>query len=441
MNGQPAISKPAITTLMAVDRPGPGLAAAVASMYAQELRPDEFLIVLNPVAPSSLHSLRSALDHAILPAVPAFNAPRLIEAPGRNLAAALNLGLSEARHDLIARHDADDESLPARLAAQAAFLERHPEIAVVGTGFERIDDRGVTLERTDAANGLVTDPRELRWRLLISNQIAHGSVMVRRDAVLAVGGYDETCERAQDYDLWLRLAARGPVIANLPEVHYRYRCEPASKVRGEWAPSAAQAEVGARALSRSWDALPSVSPDAELESLIAGVISGDPGAAWGIENLLTQHGPTRERLRAYLWSKSLRGHTPTAVIEAGRLALLRQAGASLRSRGVRSVWIWGAGRHTGWLLTHAHELGLNIVGIVDDHIHGTHRHGFDVRHPTEFDDSCDVLLSSDAHEDALWAASASARARGVRVHRLYGGAGFTTVPTPHAAPVAVGEAA
>jgi hypothetical protein len=172
---------------------------------------------------------------------------------------------------------------------------------------------------------------------------------------------------------------------------------------------------------RAWGRLPSAICDADLQALVARVIAGEHDGIAGIERLLTEQGPTTQRLHAMLWTRAVRGHTPTGVIEAGRAALLREAGTALRSRGVRHLWLWGAGSHTAWVLAHRSELGLHIAGIVDDHLHGTRRHGFEIQHPSELDDSSDVLLSSDAHEDALWAASVSARARGVRVHRLYSG--------------------
>lgn len=396
---------PAISVLLPTRGESAHFAGALASLNAQTLRPAEVLVV---------HTGMSGPRHELIALAPTLPI-RVIAAPGANLATALNIGLREARHPLVARMDDDDESPPNRFAAQAAFHADHPSVIAVGTAFERIDALGDPIETCNPP----CDPREVRWRMLLDNCVAHGSVMLRRDAVLAAGGYDESCERAQDYELWLRLALRGPVIANLPQVLYRYRCDPSAKDASGWKSSPEQSRTAAGALMRAWAALPSICPDPALESCVAAAFRGEQSAGAGIEQLLTREGPTRDRLQALTWLRTVRGHTPAAALEAGRVALLREAGAALRACSATRVWLWGAGRHTEWVLRHLDDLGLPVAGIVDDDAHGTNAHGHPVRHPDELDAACHVLLSSDVHEQAMWASSAAARARGVRVMRLY----------------------
>src|ERR1043166_8511303 len=68
---------------------------------------------------------------------------RIAELPDPNLAAALNVALRLARFPIVARMDADDLCPPRRLELQARWLREHPEVAALGTAFERIsaDDR------------------------------------------------------------------------------------------------------------------------------------------------------------------------------------------------------------------------------------------------------------------------------------------------------------
>ncbi len=390
---------------MATRSGGPLWRRAVASIEAQILRCRELIVVhTGGGGPLGVEGVVGEV--------------RVVEAPGANLAAAMNLAMRGAACEVVARMDDDDVSLPGRFAAQAAYLGEHPDAVVVGSGFERIDDAGRVIERCSVP----TDPREVRWRMLVENCVAHGSVMMRRDAVLESWGYDEACERAQDYDLWLRLLTRrGAVIANVPEVLYRYRCDASARDAAGWRPSLEQAGVAAGALLRAWAALPGGEEDAALRSAMARVMAEPQGGAWIIEQLLTERGPTRAGMHALAWARQVRSAVPTGALEAGRAALLREAGASMRAARVERVWLWGAGKHTAWVLAHAGELGVRIVGIVDDFAHGTVAHGFEIAHPSELDDSCDVLLSSDTQEAAMWASSVSARARGVRVWRLYGG--------------------
>jgi hypothetical protein len=79
------------------------------------------------------------------------------------------------------------------------------------------------------------DPRSIRRRLLLLNAFAHSSVVFRREAVEALGGYREAFPFAQDYDLWSRLARTAPLAA-LPEPLVRYR-EAAGSMTTDLAPS------------------------------------------------------------------------------------------------------------------------------------------------------------------------------------------------------------
>jgi glycosyltransferase involved in cell wall biosynthesis len=137
------------------------------------------------------------------------------------LVTALNRGLDAATAAYVARMDADDVSLPERLERQVAFLDAHPRVALVVPGVELIDEEGrrvgtIMLPAADA---------DLRRRLLLRNPITHGSVVLRRSAVEAAGGYRAAHGANEDYDLWRRLA-RGWELAAIPELLYRYRVHP-----------------------------------------------------------------------------------------------------------------------------------------------------------------------------------------------------------------------
>lgn len=399
-----------ITVVMAVDRAGAHLQGALRSLDAQSLRPAEVLIVVNGTDPS-LPGIVGGAAVGVLG-----SSARLLHAPGVNLSRALNLALRDARHDLVARMDADDVSRPERLAAQERALAERPGVMVLGSGFDRIDHAGGVIERCEVP----CDAREVRWRLLIDNCVAHGSVLMRRRAVLDAGGYDESCDRAQDYDLWLRLIRRGPVVANLRERLYQYRCDPSCRGVNGWRSTLAQGDTASRALLSAWELLPEGGDDSDIRTVMASAFAGTPGCESALERLITDRGPTRSALMALLWVRSAEGCRRWKGVEAGRMALLREAGRRLRTAGADSVWLWGAGGHTAWVLEHADELGVTIAGLVDDRAAGTRAHGYRVTSPGVLARGEHVLLSSDLHEDEMWQSSAGARDRGVRVWRLYG---------------------
>jgi hypothetical protein len=134
------------------------------------------------------------------------------------LAEALNLACEEARGPLIARMDGDDVAMPGRLERQAAYLADRPSVALVGGAALVIDDTGKGYHTRRPPTG---DP-DIRAILLERNCFIHSTVMARRDALSHVGGYRGKFTRAEDYDLWLRLAERHE-LANLPEVVLHYR--------------------------------------------------------------------------------------------------------------------------------------------------------------------------------------------------------------------------
>ncbi|MBX5441684.1 MAG: glycosyltransferase family 2 protein [Solirubrobacteraceae bacterium] len=129
---------------------------------------------------------------------------------GRNvgIARSLNAGIEAARAPIVAVQDADDWSEPHRLERQLEALRASPAVAVVGSRMREVDAEGRELvPRTSFAAG------DVRPVLMRFNPIPNGCAAFRRDAVLAVGGYDPRYRYATEYDLWLRLAERWEVRA------------------------------------------------------------------------------------------------------------------------------------------------------------------------------------------------------------------------------------
>ena len=148
------------------------------------------------------------------------------EHPGAGIARALDRGLAAARTALIARMDADDIALPGRLAAQHDALCARPELGALGTQVELFADSPALLaegmERYVAWQNALIDARAHRDQLFVESPLCHPSVMLRRSALEAVGGYRDG-PFAEDYDLWLRLDAAGYALAKLPRVLLRWR--------------------------------------------------------------------------------------------------------------------------------------------------------------------------------------------------------------------------
>ncbi len=147
-----------------------------------------------------------------------------LAAGARGIAGALALGVDAARGELLARMDADDVSVPGRLAASAALLDASPELGAVGTRVDAFPDDALgegTRRYVAWLNSLVSAADHDR-DLFVESPLCHPSVMMRREALAAAGGYRDV-PWPEDYDLWLRLHAAGWKLAKVPEVLLRWR--------------------------------------------------------------------------------------------------------------------------------------------------------------------------------------------------------------------------
>lgn len=144
---------------------------------------------------------------------------RVYRHPARiGLSASLREAVARTTAPLIARIDIDDACVLNRFREQIDFLEQHPEIGLLGAAAV-IDGPG--WESHYPPPPPATD-RSIRWTLMRKNPFVHSSVMMRRSAYLAAGGYNPEIMVAQDYDLWTRMAEHTQ-MAILPDALVRVR--------------------------------------------------------------------------------------------------------------------------------------------------------------------------------------------------------------------------
>ena len=152
---------------------------------------------------------------------------RLVDRDGTGLVAALQRLSRDARAPLIARMDADDIAHGGRFAAQLRLLAARPGVAACGTGVRYVPRpaTGSGYRRYEAWLNRLTEPAMIERDLFVECPIAHPTLMVRRAAFEAVGGYRDIAG-PEDYDLILRLAAAGHGLANVPAVLHEWRLGP-----------------------------------------------------------------------------------------------------------------------------------------------------------------------------------------------------------------------
>ncbi len=202
--------RPAVSVIVATYNNADCLNRALDSVVAQT-RPDWECLVIDDASTDATPRVmrrRTADD-------PRFQSYRL--ARNRGSGAARNVGWRHAGAEWIAVLDADDWWPPDKLAVQLAALAGRPEAQWSCTGVRYLRD-GMTLKEAGP-------PVEVAERLLgADDAVVHSSVIYRRDALLALNGFDESLRRSQDWDLFLRLlAAYGPAaMVGVPDILLNY---------------------------------------------------------------------------------------------------------------------------------------------------------------------------------------------------------------------------
>jgi hypothetical protein len=321
---------PPLSVVMPVHNAGPYLDAAVASILGQSFAGFEFVILDDASTDGSAERLRAWAERD--------SRIRLVTAE-RNLGPAGSSArvVAESRAALVARMDADDVSAPDRLARQMAAMADHPELVLVGTLADTIAADGRRLRPADRARLLERGPLP---------PFQHASILFRRAAFDAVGGYRAAADRWEDVDLFLRLARIGP-IATIDAPLLSVRVSPASTriSRGE-EESEAAADLMLRCLGlwvqgRSYDHLLAAPRPARLHPsafLFTGAVrlwAGErPGSLARIRRR-GRLGPDRPSLAALGWALAA-GTAPAALrrLLLWRLALRNRRAARRLSGGL-----------------------------------------------------------------------------------------------------------
>lgn len=223
---------PLVSVVMPARDAGATVARAVASIQGQTFR-DWELVALDDGSKDATRFILIEMAQAD---------PRIrVLRTKSGLAGALNAGVAAAAGDFIARMDADDDSLPERLARQVALLQARPDLGVVGCQVEFAGDRaaaeGYALH-VDWTNRLLA-PEEIELNRFIESPFPHPSVMFRRHLVHDHGGYRDG-QFPEDYELWLRWLDAGVRMAKVPEVLLRWHDTPdrLSRTDPRYAPDA-----------------------------------------------------------------------------------------------------------------------------------------------------------------------------------------------------------
>lgn len=193
-----------LTVLMAVHNGSAFLRTAIESILNQTYRQFRFLVIDDASTDDTRQIIHSYDD------------PRIeVVCLDRNIGqtAALNVGVRHASTPWIARMDADDYSAPVRLEDQMGALAEDPGLSCVGTGiWEFRDDPSIV-------DAVILRPQHytgIKRAALCGSGMIHGSIVISRNVLLDIGGYDERYRYAADRDMFIRLLSRYRAM-NIPK--------------------------------------------------------------------------------------------------------------------------------------------------------------------------------------------------------------------------------
>ena len=203
------IEKPVkLSVLLCVYNGKPHLEQAIKSILAQSYTDFELILVDDGSTDKAVTEIEQLGDQRI----------KIVRKSNTGLTDSLNVGLEHCSGKYVARHDADDVSLPERFEKQIDFLQQNKHIGAVGSAVKLMDEDGDIIGELNFPTG----SDELHRLNISTNQFVHGSLMFRRELLKKVNGYRTEFIYAQDYDLTLRCQEKTP-LANLQHPLYLLR--------------------------------------------------------------------------------------------------------------------------------------------------------------------------------------------------------------------------
>lgn len=205
------MANPRISVIVGIYNCAPYLVEALDSLYAQTYQ--DFKIILCEDG-SSDDTYQVAADYA----AKHDNIVLIKNERNMGLNFTLNRCLEYADTEYVARMDGDDISLLERFEKEITFLDEHPEYAIVSCPMIYFDEQG----EFGRGKGGFESTKE---KLIYGTAFCHAPCMIRREAYEAVGGYttDKRLLRLEDYNLWMKMFAKGYRGYVLEECLYKMR--------------------------------------------------------------------------------------------------------------------------------------------------------------------------------------------------------------------------
>ena len=204
---------PALSVVLPMRNAAPWLPALLAALTREWATGFELIAIDDDSSDGSGALLRTLCDH--WPS----DRWQLLKCHGQGVSAARNQGIAASKAQLIAFLDADDRPLAGRLSLPLRHMQVNPDLSHVHGGWWRCNAQGEPRHRVRPW----LEGAGFHWHSVMEHKAVLPSAWtIRREALVAIGGFDETLKHSEDVDLLLRLASAGHKSAWIEEL-VRYR--------------------------------------------------------------------------------------------------------------------------------------------------------------------------------------------------------------------------
>jgi glycosyltransferase involved in cell wall biosynthesis len=232
---------PVVSVIIPVYQGGKTIRETIESVLNQTFTDFELIIIDDGCHDNTLEVIENIRD----------TRKKVFSYPNAGVSASRNRGLEQASGEFISFLDADDLWTPDKLEAQLKALQDNPKAAVAYSWTDWIDESGQFLR----PGGHITINGDAYAKLLLRDFVESGSnPLIRRQALAEVGGFEKSVTPAEDWDMWLRLAARYEFVA-VPSPQILYRVSPNSASFDVWKMEAGSLQTIERAFAQAPESL------------------------------------------------------------------------------------------------------------------------------------------------------------------------------------------
>lgn len=186
---------------------------ALESIVKQTRMPDQIVIIKDGTLTEELEKVIQKYVHKYKEIIKIYTYKE-----NQGLGYALQKGVIQCDYDYIARMDTDDIAKPKRFEIQMAYLEKHPEIDILGSYIQEYDEN---MKTKKSIRRVPLSCEEIYNNIGIQSPFNHCTIIAKKSAIIKAGNYE--AKPIEDYRLWIQMCINKCKMENLPETLVNFR--------------------------------------------------------------------------------------------------------------------------------------------------------------------------------------------------------------------------